>query len=190
MPRIACVSRIDEFGDPAPDIAVFPEYTSEAGVMLAARLYPDTVIVAAIRQGRFNRGFLLHRGRNLVNYRKADSDGTTDGAGIPAEIPFAQIGDFAVAMLICKDVDVSDFLNATVARLRAANALYKVLCIPAYMGSWWFQGMDNPLPQFAGVTTALCNHPDREGRARSFIRDSGWRPLALQADREPIVATV
>jgi len=73
-----------------------------------------------------------------------------------------------------------------------ARTLPKLLCLPADMGSYWFDGDALAFPhRYAGIHVALCNHTKTHNvRCKSFVTDTHGKKVHVQVNSEPIYVTV
>jgi predicted amidohydrolase len=185
--RLACIANSGEIGDDSPDLIVLPEYSCASEIDRAVSLLPTSIIVAAVQDGQYSRGLLIHEGRNLIDYLKCGTDGHTQGTGVyPARLPVLEYGDSCIGVVICMDIQDTGILLPVVERLRASGRRHLVLCIPAAMQGYWF-GDGQLGPAFNGVHTLLSNHPTHhEWRCGSFIADPSGQKVRIQLDKEPL----
>jgi len=93
---------------------------------------------------------------------------------------------YCVGMLICMDVDHPTFSQAIIRRVRSSECRLKLICIPADMGSYSFNG-DTVPSQLHGVNVILCNHTKtHQNRCKSFITDMRGRKIVVQKSDEPV----
>jgi predicted amidohydrolase len=172
------------------DLILFPEGVSREELATAERAYPESMIVGAIIDEGYSRGFLLHRGRNNIEYLKVTTDGRTKGSGNFQQKPVYQFGEVCVGVLICMDVVHADFSQAVAKMVRASSAEMKLICIPADMGDYWFQGERLSFPKsFDGIHVVLCNHTKtHQGRCKSFVTATNGVKVAVQRKDEAINA--
>ena len=189
--RIACVRTAAELDSEATDLVVLPEGVDPAEILAAASMHPEAAIVAAIREGAHSRAVIWHGSKNHVEYLKVETDGRTVGTGNHEQSTVAHFQRFSVGVLICMDVQNPQFSARVVESLRASENPIKVLCIPADMGSYWFEGPALSFPaRYAGVYVALCNSTEtHEARCRSFIANCEGTKIVIQSNAEPIVAS-
>lgn len=186
--RVSCILTIREL-DPKPtDLIVFPEGVCIKEIEDAMSVHPDAVIVAAYVENGYSRGVLWHQGRNRIDYRKVCNDGRTSGTESLQQNPIYSLGDTCIGVLICMDIDHIAFSSAVIRNLKSSAARSKFLCVPADMGSQWFNEDHLPFPQkFEGIHVILCNHiKTHPVRCKSFITDTDGMKIVIQHDKEPI----
>ena len=164
---VSCVQTAVEIEMPCADVIVFPEYSELAELTTARSICPDSIIVGSIveeDQSRVprGRGILFHQGTNQIDYLKfgSDTSGETKGTDKrPERLPVYEFGNVCIGILICMDVTVEleAFRRAVFDEVRARQAAFKLLCIPAAMSkSVW--SWSNPLQSnYRGVHIVLCN---------------------------------
>ena len=188
--ELSCAARVADIGSHKPSVLVLPERTELAELQRAQALTAESVVVAASAEGDLMRGHLLHRGINQVNYLKMLSDDVSRGTGVLPATPIYETPEFAIGMLICRDLQNPELQANVMNSLRASRSQLKVLCIPAHMGSGWFPS--SRINDFLGGFLALSNHPGTPGDARcpSFIANPDGVRREVQNHHEPIYAYV
>ena len=189
--RVLCVLTASELGTVEPDLIVFPEGTDCKEIKEAQSSYPNSVIVGAIVDNGHSRGVLLHRGqKNRIYYLKVETDGRTKGTGNVKQEPVYEFGDVCIGVLICMDIDHTEFSQAVIESIKSSSASLKFLCVPADMGPEWFPDDRLPFPEkFDGIHVILCNHIKTHGvvaRCKSFITDTNGNKIVKQRESEPI----
>jgi hypothetical protein len=188
QPLVWCGCSFDQIGDSIPNLIVFPEGVSNGDMERTKARIPDAVVAGAILEDGRMRGVLSHRGENLIDYLKAGCDGRSKGGLAPEQTPIAEVGDLAVGLLICMDVQDSVFAKRVLDDLEASAATFKVLCIPADMNlDWSFEG-SAPFMSRGQIHVVLSNntktYPDN--RIRSFITNRAGAMRKVQVDKEAI----
>ncbi|HEX3666830.1 MAG TPA: hypothetical protein VHU23_16520 [Rhizomicrobium sp.] len=117
-----------------------------------------------------------------------NTDGTTVGTGRLPKLPVYETDDLCVGVLICMDVQIPELVRELVARVSSSLSTYKIVCIPAHMGSNWFSGPTLDV-NFGNVFVALCNHTQQDRpRCKSFIAGPHRTKTHEQLDTEPLHA--
>ncbi|MES9902458.1 MAG: hypothetical protein ABW168_07220 [Sedimenticola sp.] len=90
------------------------------------------------------------------------------------------------------DMDNPAFSMKVVERMRLSSAKYKILCVPADMGSEWLQGDALPFPKkYQGLYVVLCNNnKTHESRCNSFVADTKGYKIVKQNGVEPIYVEI
>lgn len=186
--RIACVLTAAELRDCSADLVVFPEGVSAAAFEVMAHAQREPVVVGAVRDGIHSRAVVWHKGKNHVSYLKLETDGLTQGTGNAEQDSLVHFPEISVAVLVCMDVQNVAFATKVRDALRASPGATKVLCIPADMGGYWFQGETLAFPAlYADMYVALCNGTGTHNvRCKSFIADPTGRKVRVQSNVEPI----
>ena len=174
--RISCILKASELDAAAlyPDLILFPEGINENEVERACSSHVDTMIVGAVTEDGRNRGLLLHRGQNRIDYLKIGDDGRTAGGEEPEQLPVFESDDVCIGVVICMDIEIKlgRFSRTVIERIRSSESQFKLLCIPADMASHWFDGDNLSSGTFDGVNVALCNHTKtHQERCKSFVAD-------------------
>lgn len=186
-PLVWCGCRIAEIGG-APDVIVFPEGVARVDVERAKGRFPHAVVVGAVPEAGRMTGFLWSGGENLIDYRKMGFDGRSKGGTSPGRAPVARVGDLALGVVICMDIQNGDFTRWVLGELLASAAPYKLLCIVGDMDLNWSFDHSAPFMSRGEIHVALSNnvltYPD--SRTRSFITDRRGRMGVVQVDKEPI----
>ena len=182
--------RASELAAESPDVILFPEGIEALELKLACREHPESVIVAAVREGEHCRAIVCYGGKNHVSYLKVETDGLTTGTGDVTQLPIAHLKGVTLGVLICMDVDHPNFSERVFSTLRKSIEPIKLLCIPSDMGSQWFEGeMLQPSERYEGIYVALCNHTKtHDARCKSFITDTLGEKVQHQKNNEPIYA--
>ncbi|VAX03552.1 hypothetical protein MNBD_GAMMA19-1816 [hydrothermal vent metagenome] len=188
--KVTCILTANELGPEKSDLIVFPEGASQKDMEHAQSSRTDTIIVGAFEDNGYSRGVLLHRGKNRINYLKVDADNKTEGSGDVKQMPLYEFEDMCIGVLICKDIDNEGISHAVVANIRSSPANLKLLCIPADMGSHWFNDSSLPFPEkFRGIQVILCNHiKSHQARGKGLLTDAQGKKIVVQQDMEPIYA--
>jgi hypothetical protein len=187
--NIACAIAAENATDLFADVLVLPEGTAPAALEAATTRFPRAVIVAAIPDGRNMRAQVIVEGRNQVNYLKIRTDDRSEGVGnAPTTLPYCESRELAIGVLICKDIEEIEFVQALLQKLRSSSRPVKLLCIPADMHGDWF--ISEHIGGFEGVYLALSNNNQTYPiwRARSFIAEPRGKRIVTQIAHEPIVA--
>jgi len=184
--KVMCALTASEVKTVNPDIIVFPEGVGSTEIDQAQLFNPNAIIIGAIVDDERSRGCLMHRGIHKIEYLKVMTDGRTIGSEDTKQNPVYEFDDICIGLLICMDVDNVGFSKAVIDQLISSSAKLKFLCIPADMGSDWFN--DDNLPnKYHGIHVILCNHTKtHEARCKSFITDTQGRKIKIQNDRESI----
>ncbi len=185
---VSCVSRASELVPGQSRVIVLPEYVEATELERVVTQNHKAIVVGAVLERNRCRAVLRQGGANLLDYLKADTDGTgwTKGVGHPpVDLPVFETESICVSVVICTDTQRTDVQNPVIEKLRSSRAKHKLFCIPAYMGPEWFS-TPGPYPQYEGITVILCNHTDREARRKSFVMDACGQMIAAQTDREAI----
>jgi predicted amidohydrolase len=192
---VACTISVADLGTIVPDVLVLPERTTAKELRSAQRLGSSPLVVGAMEDGDYVRGFLLHRGRNQIDYLKILPDGTSSGSNMwPSKTPVYEIPGLAIGVLICRDYNDNPDLRAEVLdRLRRSSPeAVKLVCIPADMANWSFTQSGRILG-CSGVYVALSNHKktyDEVTRGKSVIADPQGERIKMQQACEAIHVTV
>ncbi|MDE2134258.1 MAG: hypothetical protein KGM97_08965 [Alphaproteobacteria bacterium] len=175
-----------ELGGEPTDLIVFPEYSDPAQLTAASLRHPNSIVVGAAEDAHRNRGYLLHHGRNQIDYLKLEPDGRTDGSEDIGQSPVYESANVCVGVLICMDIQIADFLRRIVRAIRSSSSELKFLCVSADMGSEWFPGKMLS-SDFAGVYVVVCNHTmNHQVRCKSFMTNLRGEKITPQVDVEPI----
>lgn len=188
--RISCVLNADQLIDDNPDLIVFPEGISWTEIHKAETTYPRSIIVAAVIEDHRSRGVLWYEGRNQIDYLKIRTDGQTEGTGNIQQDPvreLRELKDMCIGVIICMDVQQTDFVGPIITKIRLSKSKYKFVCIPADMTADWFRG-NTISNQYEGVHFILCNHTKtyQSNRCKSFITDTLCQKIRVQEGEEPI----
>ncbi|PYS05673.1 MAG: hypothetical protein DMG17_33775 [Acidobacteria bacterium] len=184
---ISVVLRADEIPADSPDLIVFPEGISWDQIHFAAARHPHAAIVGGVDEGGRIRAALWHAGANRIDYRKIGTDGRTKGSGLlPQAWPVYEFDDRCVGVLLCMDIDFAVFSRAVVERIQSSQHPWKFLCVPANMGSYWFEG-SNIGAHLAGMHVIVCNHTNfHQVRCASFVTNTTGSKIHIQENHEPI----
>jgi hypothetical protein len=184
---VSVVLRAEEIPADSPDLIVFPEGITWDQIDHAAASHPKAVITGGVDEGGRIRAALWHAGANRIGYRKIGTDGRTKGTGLlPQAWPVYEFHDVCVGVLLCMDIDFAVFSRALVDRVRSSEQPWKFLCVPANMGSYWFEG-NNVGEHLAGMHLIVCNHTNfHQARCASFITDMEGKKIRIQQGVEPI----
>ena len=179
--RISCATSANDISDTSADLIVLPEGTSWEQIHAASSRCPNAIIVGAVTEGTFSRGVLLHRGKNTIEYLKVMSDGSNN----TQQTPVFESATACIGILVCMDVDHVEFSRRVIETIKASPKAFKVLCVPADMGSQWFTNTELPA-QYHGVHVALSNNNTYEVRCKSFIANAHGTKVKEQKNLEPI----
>ena len=185
--NIICTAGVDEVGVYLPDVLVLPERTSIAGLMTASSRWPDAIVVGAVEENPHIRGYALKRCVNQIDYLKFSTDsnsiGTLDASSVKCT---CESGDIALGVLICKDFQQIDLRTRVIERVVSSKARFKVVCIPADMGTEWFP--NDSVQYFVGAYLAMSNNRNTRNptRRRSFITGPNGVCLISQSNYESI----
>jgi hypothetical protein len=186
--RISCVTNPTEVGTDPSDLIVFPEYSDANEINTVASRIPNSIIVAAVLEGRRSRGVLFHQGKNRIDYLKIGTDGHSIGTKtLPRRMPIYELPNICVGVVICMDIQEGPLWPHVIERLKASTSPRDFLCVPADMGSEWFSG--NPKVDFRleGIHLIVCNHPTgHDPRCKSFMTCADLTVVRQQFDREPL----
>ena len=185
--KVSCVLRATDIAAPA-GIVLFPEGVELGEMRAASDAHPRSWVVGAVADQGMCRGLLLRGKSVLVDYLKVESDGRTKGSENPEQNSVFEDQSCCIGVIICKDIDNLPFSERVLERLKASKASYKILCIPADMGSEWFNGPELfPQARYSGINVALCNHTrTHEARCKSFVTDVQGRKVNIQRGTEPL----
>lgn len=151
-------------------------------------------MVGAFEDGGYSRGALFHAGEQVLSYQKVFSDGRTKGSGNLAQRPvYCGRNEMAIGILVCMVINEPSFSLPVLDALRETNRQYRLLCVPADMGSEWFTHRQLlGQAKYADVFVALCNNTKTHGdhRCGSFVTNSTGLKVAEQSGRQPLVHTL
>ncbi len=197
--KISCVVSADELSDSA-DVIVFPEGVHLEEVKKAAARYPSAIVAGAVLERKCwplvgknwerhrCRGIVWHDGKPRIDYLKILTDSrTSTGCQDISQLPVYETPEICLGMIICMDVQHSQFLASVIQRVKTSEANYKLICVPAEMASAWFNGGIDSV--FHGVYVAVCNHVRfyrGAGRCKSFIASDTQERIVTQRDEESI----
>ena len=100
--------------------------------------------------------------------------------------PVYEFDDLCVGVLLCMDIDFAVFSRAVVERIQSSQHPWKFLCVPANMGSYWFEG-SNIGAHLAGMHLIVCNHTNfHQVRCASFVTNTTGSKIRIQENHEPI----
>jgi len=186
---ISLVLRADEIPADSPNLILFPEGISWNQIHLAVARHPNAAIVGGALEGRPIHAVLWHAGANRIDYWKIEDDGRTDGFGkSPPALPVYEFDDICVGVVICMDINAvfGSFCRAVVERIGSSQHPWKFLCVPANMGSYWFEG-SNIGVHLAGMHVIACNHTNfHQVRCASFVTNTAGNKIHIQQGDEPI----
>ena len=190
--RIACVIAATELDANPTDVIVFPEGVNASELFDASAMHPESVVIGAIEEDGYSRAVMLYNGTNHVSYLKVETDGRTRGTDDCTQVPIARFSNMCVGMLVCMDVQNPMFSLKVLKALQSCSHPLKLLCIPADMGSYWFEGSTLPFPaQYSGIYVALSNHTKtHDVRCKSFVADVHGNKICIQLNTEPIYADI
>src|SRR2546427_7236896 len=81
------------------------------------------------------------------------------------------------------DIDFAVFSRAVVERIQSSQHPWKFLCVPANMGSYWFEG-SNIGAHLAGMHVIVCNHTNfHQVRCASFVTNTTGSKIRIQENR-------
>ena len=191
--NIHCVLNLAEAVTAAADVIVFPEGVSDKNLRAASVHHPDSIIAGAFVDGKHCRGALYRGGVTKLTYLKVCGDGRTLASADLNQLPVYEQGDhLCVGLVVCKDIDHPAFSRRIIEAVKSNRCRYKLLCIPADMGSEWF-GSD-VLPggeRYHGLHVALFNNNTTYPvvRCQSFVTDLRGRQFRVQRESQPLAAT-
>jgi len=171
-------------------ILVLPEDISNAEVLTASRRHPDTLVVAAVRDGQHMRGYIMVNGKNQIDYLKTLGDGRSDPYFGSQELPIYESAAVAVGVLVCRDYQSNELRLPMLERLQKATASVSVICVPADMSGDFFS--HDQIAVFPGVFCALSNNKktyENPHRCRSFISNKSGAVVSRQLGYEAISAS-
>lgn len=171
---------------------MLPERTTLDELRLARQLRSEPFVVAAVADGLFIRGYLIHKGRNQIDYLKTLPDALSLGGPALSTLPVHETPELAVGVLICRDFQNNELREAVLSRMRTSSAPRKILCIPADMGSEWFSSTDSEIKTFLGIHLAVSNNSRQADQTRcpSLIANPNGSRIVTQSTYEPIYADV
>ena len=189
--NIVCARHSDEIpATQSVDILVLPEDIPSSEILLASKRYRSAIVVAAVRDGSYMRGYLMLDGKNQIDYLKTLADGRSAPYIGSQDLPVYEGKAMAIGVLVCRDYESNDLRLPMLERLHCASASASVICIPADMHGDFFQG--DQIAVFPGVFCALSNHKktyENPYRCRSFIANRVGAIVSRQIGYEPISAS-
>lgn len=187
--RISTVLNFSEIPKPPADLIVLPEYCEYAHIHRAASDFPESIVVGSSKVNGNSVGFLFHRGQNHINYEKIGKDGHTTGGGSEKQCPVYETDEIVVGVVICMDIQKSEFVRNLAKAVKASSAKFKFICLPGDMGYQWFPGDQIGSDETLGIRFVLSNNnKGHQGfsRRRGFITGPDNRFVLSQREKEPL----
>jgi len=185
--KIVCALSVESVGALRPDVLVLPERTTRLELLRAQDRWPHCIVVGAVAEGEHIRGHLFSGGTDHIEYLKVQDDSVSRGVRYLPERFIYESGMYAIAVMICRDLQLVELRERIRSQFQRSVARFKVVCIPGDMGSEWFSS--EPHSVVGGAYLAMSNNW-RMGYTRraSFIAAPDGHILQEQEKYEAIAA--